>query len=348
VPANEARERKMKPARLTGISPQQRQALKRSLSFEASRRPTDANAFLTAMGLQAGDQGRLRPGFLPGMLLGLAAGILLTLAIISPDGPVYRLLSGLVQEDQITATGGGETGPGPALVEPARPGTGSLTAGGTFGPAAAEEDLTRPREPLPLARLSSPPDEADADQTGTAPDTAASTLAVPEEQLDNRPAAMDVVSDRAEISAGGTAEPPAAEVEPNTPAVVAATAAPPPPETGPGRLQLDAVAYRVAESSAVLIARVIRTGGSSGRVAFAWRTVPGSATADEDYIGSDWQRVELGDGELSTRLFVPLVNDGRSEGDEVFTIELADPEAGATLGPRASAEVTISDDDSGP
>ncbi len=348
VPANEASQRKMKPARVRGISPQQRQALKRSLSFEASRRPADANAFLAAMGLKAGDQGRLRPGFLPGILLGLAAGILLTLAIISPDGPVYRLLSGLVQVDQTTATGSGESSPGSALSGPAGPGTSGLSAGGTFGPAAAEEDLTIPREPLPLAKLSSPPDEADADQDRMASDPAAATLAAPEDQLDNRPAAVDVVSDQAEISTGGAAEPPVDEAGLNTPAVVATTAAPPPPETGPGQLQLDAVAYRVAESSSVLIARVIRTGGSSGRVAFVWRTVPGSATADQDYIGSDWQRVELGDGELSTRLFVPLVNDGRSEGDEVFIIELADPEAGARLGPRASAEVTILDDDSGP
>ena len=348
VPAKEASERKLKPARISGISAQQRQALKRSLSFEASRRPADANAFLAAMGLKAGEQSRLRPGFLPGILLGLAAGILLTLAIISPDGPVYRLLADLMQEEQITATGTGETSPEPALSESAGPSANGLSAGGTFGPASAVEDLTKPREPLPLAKLSSPADEAGADQNQLATDSEESTLTTPGDQAETDPARVDVVPGQGATSTGGAPEQPVNEIELNTPAVVATTISPPPPETGPGRLQLDASTYRVAESSAVLIARVIRTGGSSGRVAFFWRTMAGSATAEEDYIGSEWQRVELGDGELSTRLFVPLVNDGRSEDDEVFIIELADPEAGARLGPRASAEVIIADDDSGP
>jgi solute carrier family 8 (sodium/calcium exchanger) len=101
----------------------------------------------------------------------------------------------------------------------------------------------------------------------------------------------------------------------------------------------------VGEASAVLIVRVIRTGGSSGPVSFRWRTQAGSATADQDYIGSDWQRVALSDGEVGTRLFVPVVNDGRAETDERFTIEIGDAQGGAELGLRTRATVRIVDDD---
>ncbi|MGB5209607.1 MAG: protein kinase [Gammaproteobacteria bacterium] len=343
VPANEAMERKLKPARVSGISPQQRQTLRRSLSFEAARRPADANAFLKAMGLDQDARG-LRPRFMHGALLGLAAGILLTLAIINPEGPVYRILADLVPATPMDVSTGTKPSAAQASLQEQseRAATNAdaasersspddvLSAGGTFSPSVAE-DLTGPAEPLPMAEAL-PSDEAGSGEDVTALDAMT-------EQTDRAGAAFGEDPDPADTVAAARDA---------APAVAAVTPPPPPAQTGPGRLQLDSSTYRVDESSAVLIARVIRTGGSSGRVAFVWRTVPGSATANEDYIDSDWQRVELGDGELSTRLFVPLVNDGRSEADEVFTIMLADPEAGAELGSRTSAEVTIADDDSGP
>ncbi|MGB5620909.1 MAG: Calx-beta domain-containing protein, partial [Gammaproteobacteria bacterium] len=154
--------------------------------------------------------------------------------------------------------------------------------------------------------------------------------------------ATSVDADPAAVSPSSqTADIPAAPSVTQQPEPVA------PPPQGPGRLQLDAANYRVDESSAVLIARVIRTGGSGGSVAFRWRTLPGSASADQDYIGTEWQRVELADGQSVTRLFVPLVNDGRTEPDESFILEIADAEGGAELGSRTRAEVSIIDDDAG-
>ena len=57
------------------------------------------------------------------------------------------------------------------------------------------------------------------------------------------------------------------------------------------------------------------------------------------------ERLELADGEIGTRIFVPLVNDGLAEVPESFFIELGRPDGGATIGPVVRAEVRIVDDD---
>ena len=118
-----------------------------------------------------------------------------------------------------------------------------------------------------------------------------------------------------------------------------------PPARAPGRLGFETGTYEVDESSAVLIARVIRTGGSDGEVAFRWRTLGGSAAPDEDFIATDWQRTVMADGQTSARIFIPLVNDGLGEGPESFSIELADPQGGVTLAGTTQVRVIIRDDD---
>jgi solute carrier family 8 (sodium/calcium exchanger) len=101
----------------------------------------------------------------------------------------------------------------------------------------------------------------------------------------------------------------------------------------------------VSEGTAVLIAEVRRREGSRGRVGFRWRTVPGTAGDGDDYVGVDWQRLELADGETTLRIFVPLVNDGLAENPETFLIEIGRPDGGASLGELTRAEVVITDDD---
>lgn len=97
----------------------------------------------------------------------------------------------------------------------------------------------------------------------------------------------------------------------------------------------------------MVIATITRTGGSSGTVSVRWRTVPGSAEPDSDYISSDWKEITLADGQTSERVYVPMVNDGLSEGQENFFIELAEPGGGAALSARTRLEVRITDDESG-
>jgi hypothetical protein len=314
-------ERKLRPGRLKGIPAHQRRAIRRALNFAPGRRFADADAFLKAMGLQdSAPGGRLR-GFLPGALAGALAGILLTLAVINPDGFLQRTLGTTGAPPQpVSLTRAPVTGTGDAQPQPAGPPVagempGNLSAGATFSPAGNVAG-SEPAEPE-----SEPP--GSLTQPGPEPG--------PESGPDAPPADAD--------GSGDVTSPPAPAVIPVSPEPV------PPPQAGPGRLQLDASSYSVDESSAVLIVRVIRTGGSRGAVAFRWRTQPGSATPDQDYVSSDWQRVELANGEVGTRLFVPLVNDGRAEAGETFTLEIADAEGGAELGPRTRAEVRIVDDD---
>ena len=96
------------------------------------------------------------------------------------------------------------------------------------------------------------------------------------------------------------------------------------------------------------MADVIRVDGTDGVVGVYWRTVASNALDGSDYEGQDWQRLELADGEIGTRIFVPLVNDGLQEVPESFFIELGRPDGGATLGPVVRAEVRIVDDDPSP
>ena len=338
VPADEAMERKLRPGRIKGIAAHQRRAIKRALNFVPGRRFADADAFLAAMGLQEDSATGRLSGFLPGALAGALAGILLTLAVIDPDGLLHRLLG----------PGSAELRPAPSLAvpeaapvtapPPATAGTaapvetpGSVSAGGTFSPAGVEPDESAGVPAAAAPGASGPV----GNQAETVPAASPIEPSVPTASTPPEPTLPGADEPAPEMPAPSTetAPPPAA------PGPV------PPPQTGPGRLQLDALSYQVAESSAVLIVRVIRTGGSRGPVSFRWRTQPGSATADQDFIGSDWQRVALSDGEVGTRLFVPLVNDGRAETDERFTIEIDDAQGGAELGPRTRAEVRIIDDD---
>lgn len=335
VPADEAMERKLRPGRIKGIAAHQRRAIRRALNFVPGRRFADADAFLAAMGMRDdASAGRLK-GFLPGALAGALAGILLTLAVINPDGFLHRLLG---QGSGTVGTVTSPAAPEPAPITTAPPGPdrtatpvetpGSVSAGGTFSPDGIPRDAPAD-EPAPAAPAASGPVGGEGE---TAPAVPLSEPPVPS----------------APSGSGPTAEEPEAEAPAPSTEAAPAPAAPapaPPLQAGPGRLQLDASSYRVDESSAVLIVRVIRTGGSRGPVSLRWRTRPGSATADEDYIGSDWQRVQLRDGEVGTRLFVPLVNDGRAEPEEGFTIEIGDAQGGAELGPRTRAEVRIVDDD---
>jgi uncharacterized delta-60 repeat protein len=91
---------------------------------------------------------------------------------------------------------------------------------------------------------------------------------------------------------------------------------------------------------------VRRTGGSSGSVSVAYRTVQGSAEGGQDY-----QEVtgvlHWGDGDTGVRtVVVPILADGGvSEEDERFSLALSTPDGGAGLGTR-NAPISIRPDGS--
>lgn len=111
-----------------------------------------------------------------------------------------------------------------------------------------------------------------------------------------------------------------------------------------GTLALGASAYSVNEQVAALTVTVNRTGGSAGAVSVSYFTTDGLARAGEDYQAAAGI-LTLADGEISRSFAVTLLDDGVYEGDEDFSITLADAQGGASLAAPQAAVVTVLDDE---
>jgi serine/threonine protein kinase len=309
VQSDEALKRRLRPALPTRLGARQRRALTAALSFRRRARPVDARAFLDMMGM--GATSRKRPGFVAGAMAGLAMGVVLALSIIHPQGPLGRLLP----FEERPASAEAERVP-PAAAGPVSAGD-AVAKDGPVSTVEREE----PRDGGGGAQ----PVEASAPRTAGGTDIAGRF--VPAVEPADAPEAAN----------------------PSTPSSgpAAADSVPPVATPRPGRLGFSSAWLTAAEESAVVIATITRTGGSSGTVSVRWRTVPGSAEPDSDYISSDWKEITLADGQTSERVYVPMVNDGLSEGQENFFIELAEPGGGAALSARTRLEVRITDDESG-
>lgn len=296
--ADEAGRQNLSPKAPPGLSHAQWRTLRSALSFDADKRPPDAATLRRGLALVPPPRRTLRPGVVQGLLAGIAVGVLLTLAVIHPEGPIGRRLG------EAPVAGPVESPP-PAV------------------PAVVEPEPTPQAEAAPV-ETPPPVAEPPAESTTTADGDILRPLPAP-----------------------GTIERAPALVEPAEEAPAAVPAPQPAPAAAPepGRLGFATAAFHINESTAVLIADIIRVDGTDGVVGVYWRTVASNALDGDDYVGQDWQRLELADGEIGTRIFVPLVNDGLPEVPESFFIELGRPDGGATIGPVVRAEVRIVDDD---
>jgi len=112
-----------------------------------------------------------------------------------------------------------------------------------------------------------------------------------------------------------------------------------------GTLAFEAKEVRVIESEPFAALTIARSGGHSGAISVRWRTADGTALAGQDYEGGEGT-LDFGDGVTKLVLTVKLIDDGRYEADEQFTVELLDPTGGASLagGESEVATVTIVDD----
>jgi serine/threonine protein kinase len=90
--ADEAQRQKKRPPPVRGLTPSQRKTLNAALSFKAKKRPNNAGEFLKGMELLDTSPRGFRPGFMQGVLAGIAVGVLLTLVAIHPNGPASRLV----------------------------------------------------------------------------------------------------------------------------------------------------------------------------------------------------------------------------------------------------------------
>jgi len=91
---------------------------------------------------------------------------------------------------------------------------------------------------------------------------------------------------------------------------------------------------------------VVRVEGSSGAASVFYQTLGVEAADGSDFVGQSNGRIDFADGQTSAFINVPLINDGRVEQTESFSVSLSRA-VGAGLTVPRTAIVTIVDDESG-
>jgi len=115
----------------------------------------------------------------------------------------------------------------------------------------------------------------------------------------------------------------------------------------PGDLTFSAPAYSVGESAGSVIVTLLRTNGSTGAVSVEYATVDGTARAGNDYVGQSGTLV-FTEGQTSQSIIITILDDSLVEGDEIFTVRLANPGGGTIISGPTNATVTILDEEIGP
>ncbi len=121
----------------------------------------------------------------------------------------------------------------------------------------------------------------------------------------------------------------------------------------PGTLNFPQAEYTVDEATGMVGLTIERSGGSDGAVAASFQIDDGTATGGATCsVGVDMINtggvVEFADGETSKLLQIEICNDDLYEGDESFSVSIAGPTGGATIGKIGSVVVEIADDDEQP
>ncbi|MGR9051025.1 MAG: Calx-beta domain-containing protein [Gammaproteobacteria bacterium] len=107
-----------------------------------------------------------------------------------------------------------------------------------------------------------------------------------------------------------------------------------------GTVDLESASFTINEKEASVTITAIRSGGADGAVSVDFNTVPGTATAGQDYTETSGT-LSWNDGESGAKSFTVAINpDSLAEPDENFTVTLSNPTNNLTLG-LAEATVTI-------
>jgi uncharacterized protein YkwD len=117
---------------------------------------------------------------------------------------------------------------------------------------------------------------------------------------------------------------------------------PGPVQVGPGTIQLSAAAYNVSDRGGSLTVLVTRSPGSTGAVTVDYATGDGSAAAGVDYTAVSGT-LSFAPGQMTQAVTIPILYDGRADGNETFVVALSNPTGGARLGGPAAALVTVAD-----
>jgi hypothetical protein len=116
-------------------------------------------------------------------------------------------------------------------------------------------------------------------------------------------------------------------------------------DVAPPTVQFSAAAYSVGESDGNATITVNLSGPSEQTVTVNYATSNGTATAGADYTTANGT-LTFNPGQTSQTFSVPILPDSDIEADETVNLSLSGP-SNATLGPPASATLTIVDDDEG-
>lgn len=116
--------------------------------------------------------------------------------------------------------------------------------------------------------------------------------------------------------------------------------------TDKSTVQFSATAYTIAESAATVTLVVQRTNDLNTLVAVDYTSTDGTATNGLKYTAVAGT-LFFGTGEANKTIEVPILNEGFAEGRTFFQVALSHPSAGAALGARSNATVSIIDNDAG-
>ena len=112
-----------------------------------------------------------------------------------------------------------------------------------------------------------------------------------------------------------------------------------------GRVSLEQSTITVDERAVLAVVRVRRLDDLRGSARVQWRANPGSARPGSDYEIDGINVTDIPEGHDVRVIYVPIVRDTRTEGNESFEIELIGVSGRGRLGPVTRTTVTILDDD---
>ncbi len=117
----------------------------------------------------------------------------------------------------------------------------------------------------------------------------------------------------------------------------------PGPNIEAGTLAFSSATSTIAEGGGSNKVIVTRQGGTKGIVSLNYTTIINTAVAPDDFTKAT-DTLTFADGVDSQTITIPIINDTKVEGDEIFGVALSQVTGGATLGIN-SHTVTIVDDD---
>jgi hypothetical protein len=105
-------------------------------------------------------------------------------------------------------------------------------------------------------------------------------------------------------------------------------------------LQFDTATRTVRETAAQVVLKVARLGAIGERVTIQYRTVGGSASEGNDFVGKSGT-LTFAPGERFKNIMIGIKKDATHEGNESFVVELFNPGNGGVLGSPGTATVHI-------